>query len=296
MELGPRQRFIPTPEEATEAFVAALEAQDRDALLAVFGPEAADLMSSGDANRDAESRDDFLGRYMEYHALDDLSEGVKELIIGRIQWPFPVLLVKNDAGWSFDPEEARDEILSRRIGLNELDVIEVMQRSIEVQDRFRSIDHDGDGDGDGDGVMEFASSVLSSPGQRDGLYWPHEDGKPDSPVGIEIALAAADGVSVDGVDQDPNPYLGYYFRVLTKQGPDAPGGAYDYLVNGNMVAGYGVLAYPADPGATGVMTFIVGENSVVYQANLGEATLEKAGAIDSFNPGEGWTKVEELGN
>jgi len=140
-----------------------------------------------------------------------------------------VLLVKNDSGWSFDPDEARDEILSRRIGLKELDVIEIMQRSIEVQAGFRSIDHDGDG------VMEFASSVLSGPGQRDGLYSPQEDGKPNSPVGIEIAMAAADDVSVEGVDQDPNPYLGYDFRILTKQGPDAPGGAYDYVVNGALL-------------------------------------------------------------
>ena len=122
-----------------------------------------------------------------------------------------MLLVKNDAGWSFDPDKARDEILSRRIGLKELDIIEIMRRSIEVQAGFRSVDLDGDR------VMEFASSVQSGPGQRDGLYWPQEDGKPNSPVGIEIAMAAADDVSVEGVDQDPNPYLGYDFRILTNR-------------------------------------------------------------------------------
>lgn len=277
----------PTPEAATEAFVAALEAQDKDAMLVVFGPEAADLMASGDAERDAVARKDFLDGYRQFHKLDDLSDGTKELVIGRALWPFPVLLVKTAAGWSFDPDEAREEILSRRIGLNELDVIDIMNRAAAVQANFRSFDYDEDG------VMEYAASILSSPGKRDGLYWPHEDGKPDSPVGAEIAMAAADGISIDGLDQEPNPYLGYYFRILTKQGPAAPGGAYDYMVNGNMVAGYGLLAYPADPGDTGVMSFMVGENGVVYQANLGEATLETAAGIDSFNPGEGWSKVEQ---
>lgn len=277
----------PTPEAAIEAFVSALEAHDKDALLVVFGPEAADLMNSGDADRDAEAAKDFLIGYHRYHVLDALSDDSRELVIGRNLWPFPVLLVKNEAGWSFDPDEARDEILSRRVGLNELDVIDILHKAALVQSRFRSEDQDGDG------VMEFASSILSSPGQRDGLYWEHEDGKPDSPLGPEIALAAADGISVDGVEQEPEPYLGYYFRILTKQGEAAPGGAYDYMINGNMVAGYGVLAYPADPGNTGVMSFMVGENGVVYEANLGDATLETAAAIDSFNPGEGWSPVEE---
>jgi hypothetical protein len=276
-----------SPEAAADAFVAALEAQDRDALLVVFGPEAADLVGSGDAERDAEARKEFLAGYRLFHELDDLSESTRELVIGRTLWPFPVLIVKGDAGWSFDPDEARDEILSRRIGLNELDVIDILNRATTVQAKFRSFDYDEDG------VMEYAASILSSPGQRDGLYWPHEDGKPDSPVGADIAMAAADGVSLDGVDQEPNPYMGYYFRILTKQGPDAPGGAYDYMINGNMIAGYAVLAYPADPGNSGVMSFMVGENGVIYQANLGDATLETAGAIDTFNPDASWSKVEQ---
>lgn len=140
--------------------------------------------------------------------------------------------------------------------------------------------------------MEYAASVLTSPGKRDGLYRPHEDGKPDSPVGADIAMAAADGVSIGGIDQEPDPYLGYYFRILTKQGPDAPGGAYDYMINGNLVAGYALSAYPADHGDTGVMSFIGGENGVVYQSDLGDDTLKIAAGIDSVNPGKGWTKIE----
>lgn len=275
----------PSADAAVDAFVAALDAHDKAALLVVFGPESEDLIASGSPERDTEARDLFMENYAEFHELTDVDGGKKELVIGRELWPFPVLLASGDGGWSFDPEGARDEILARRIGLNELDVIDILHGAAQVQAKFRSFDHDQDG------VMEFASSILSAPGERDGLYWPHEDGTPDSPLGPEIALAAADGVSVDGMEQEPVPYLGYYYRILTKQGDAAPGGAYDYMINGHMVAGYGVLAYPADPGNTGVMSFMVSENGVVYQADLGETTLETAGAIDTFNPGEGWSVV-----
>lgn len=278
---------FPTPEAATDAFVSALEAQDKDALLVVFGAEASDLLGSGDANRDAEAREEFLSGYRQFHVLDVLAEDTRELVIGRTLWPFPVLLVKGDEGWAFDPDEAREEILSRRIGLNELDVIDALRRAAEVQATFRRTDHDEDG------VLEFASSVLSTQGARDGLYWPHEEGKPDSPVGAEIAMAAADGFNLDGTDHEPNPFLGYYFRILTRQGPDAPGGAYDYFVNGNMVAGHALLAYPADPGDSGVMTFLVGENGVVYETDLGAETLSLAAKIDSYNPDSSWRKVED---
>lgn len=274
-----------TPEMAVEAFVAALGAHDRAALLTVFGPESEDLISSGDKARDAESRDEFLNAYRHFNEVVDINATRKELLVGRVLWPFPVSMVPVEGGWRFDPVEAREEILARRVGLNELNVIDLLNRAAVVQTKFRSMDHDGDG------VMEYASSVVSTPGNRDGLYWPSEDGKPDSPVGALIAMAAADGISIDGVDQDPDPYIGYYYRILTKQGPAAPGGEYDYMINGNMVAGYGFLAYPADPGNTGIMSFMVGENGVVYEANLGDATLEAAGAIDTFNPGEGWKPI-----
>lgn len=276
-----------SPEAATEAFVAALDAHDKAALLTIFGSESEDLMASGDADRDAEARHEFLVGYRQYHALSDAGDDKKELVIGRELWPFPVLLVNSETGWHFDPDGARDEILARRIGLNELDVIDLLHKTAAVQAKFRSFDYDSDG------VMEYASAILSAEGARDGLYWPHEDGTPDSPLGPEAAKAAADGYSEDGTVQEPQPYLGYYFRILTQQGDAAPGGAYDYKINGNMVAGYGVLAYPADPGNTGVMSFMVGENGVVYEADLGEATLETAAAIDSFNPGEGWSPVAE---
>jgi hypothetical protein len=263
-----------------------LQAKDRDALLTIFGPESEDLIGSGDPEADAEAREEFLAEYGTFNQIVPAGDNRVVLEVGRSLWVFPVAMTKSDAGWSFDAAGARDEILARRIGMNELDVIELMQRAAAVQAAFRQTDYDGDG------VMEFAASILSTPGQRDGLYWPPEDGTPESPIGAFMAQASADGVNIDGVDQAPLPYLGYFFRILTRQGESAPGGAYDYMVGGNMVAGHALLAYPAEPGETGVMSFMMGENGQIYEANLGDATLDVAGAIDSFNPGEGWTKLD----
>jgi hypothetical protein len=272
----------PSPEAAVEAFVAALTAQDREALLTVFGPESDDLIGSGDPEADAEARKEFLAGYATFNQIVPAGDNRTELEIGRSLWTFPVAIVKTDAGWSFDAAGARDEIMARRIGMNELDVIDLMRKAVAVQAAFRQTDHDGDG------VMEFASSILSSPGARDGLYWPPEEGTPESPIGAFMAQASADGISIDGADQEPQPYLGYYFRILTRQGASAPGGAYDYMVAGNMVAGHALLAYPAEPGETGITSFMVGENGQIYEADLGETTLEVAGAIDSFDPSEIW--------
>ncbi|MCX7287824.1 MAG: DUF2950 domain-containing protein [Rhodobacterales bacterium] len=277
----------PTPEAATEAFVAALQARDRAALLAIFGPESEDLISSGDPEQDAEARDRFLADYGTFHQLVPAGDDRTQLQIGRSLWVFPVAMVNSDAGWSFDAAGARDEILARRIGMNELDVIDLMRKALVVQAAYRQTDYDGDG------VMEFASSILSSSGKRDGLYWPPEEGAPESPIGAFMAQAAAEGVSIDGVDQAPVPFLGYFFKILNRQGAAAPGGAYDYMVGDNMVAGHALLAYPAEPGDSGIMSFMVGENGQIYEANLGEATLEVAGAIDSFDPAEGWSALVE---
>jgi hypothetical protein len=274
-----------TPDQALAAIVSAIEAKDPEALLAVFGPEARDLVFTGDEAEDRATWREFLMDYRYRHRIaveDDLAV----VHVGREDWPFPAPLVLVGGKWQFDPEAAREEIELRRIGLNELDVIDLMERAVAVQNRYRLVDYDGDG------VMEFAASILSSEGQRDGLYWPEDLGEPLSPVGAFAAQAAADGINIDGVDREPQPYLGYFYRILTRQGPAAPGGAHDYKVNGNMVAGHALLAFPAEPGVTGIMSFMVGENGVIYQADLGEDTLAIAGAIDSFDPGEGWTPVE----
>jgi hypothetical protein len=276
-----------SPEVAVGAVIEALKAKDRDALLAVFGPESEDVIISGNDERDSDDRTDFLAAYDSMNRIAVDQDGVATLYVGREQWPFPIRLVKGDGGWAFDVEGGREEILDRRIGRNELDVIELMRAYVRVQSRFRQADHDGDG------VMEFASAMLSSPGKRDGLYWPPEPGAPESPIGDAVAQAAAEGYVLRGQSEPPKPYLGYYFHVLQKQGPNAPGGAMDYAINDNMVAGHAMLAFPADWGQTGIMSFMVGENGIVYEADLGEETIEAANATAAFDPGEPWAPVEE---
>jgi DUF2950 family protein len=275
-----------TPEAATEAVIAALEARDRSGLTAIFGAENEDVVLTGDDVADRAAWGEFLTDYRAMHRIA-VDGGAATLYVGRDQWPFPVTLVEDAAGWRFDTAAARDEILMRRIGENELEVIGLLRGYVRAQAAYRASDPDGDG------LRSFAAGILSSPGTRDGLYWPDEPGAPESPVGDFMARAAAEGYSVDGQDADPEPYHGYYFRLLQKQGAAAPGGALDYMVGGHMLAGHALLAFPSAYGDTGIMSFIVGEAGVVYEADLGEDTLAAAAAIDSFDPGEGWTPVEE---
>jgi Protein of unknown function (DUF2950) len=275
-----------TPAAASEAVISALEARDRQGLIAIFGPENEDVILSGDDVADREAWGEFLADYRALHRIA-VEGGTATLYVGRDQWPFPAPLVEDPAGWRFDAAAAREEVLMRRIGENELEVIELMRAYVRAQDAYRAMDPDGDG------LRSFAAGILSSPGTRDGLYWPDEPGAPESPVGDFMARAAAEGYSVDGQDVEPDPYHGYYYRVLQRQGPAAPGGALDYMVGGHMLAGHALLAFPSAYGDTGIMSFMVGEAGVVYEADLGEDTLAAASAIDSFDPGEAWTPVEE---
>lgn len=279
------QRFE-SPDDAAEAVAAALEARDRDGLIAIFGPESEDVILTGDPERDRTDWGAFLESYNEMNRTAVEEDGTATLYVGRGQWPFPVPLVEGTDGWSFDPAAAAEEIRLRRIGRNELDVIDLMRAYVDVQSRYRRTDWDGDG------VMEFAAHIVSSEGTRDGLYWPEAEGAPESPVGDFVARATAIGYSIGGEAQEPEPFLGYYFHILQKQGENAPGGAMDYMVGGNMVVGHALIAYPADYDQTGIMSFIVGENGTIHEADLGENTIESANAIDSFDPGEGWEPIE----
>ena len=279
-----------TPDAAADAVIAALKARDPQALLAVFGPESSDVIFTGDEAEDREDWRGFLESYEAMHriAVEKTEAGERATIyIGRDQWPFPIEIVAADGQWRFDADGAREEVLLRRIGQNELDVIDLMHGYVRAQALYRSENPDGDG------LPSFASTILSSDGKHDGLYWDAAPGEPESPIGDFMARAAADGYQVDGTDVEPEPYLGYYYRVLTKQGPHAPGGALDYMANGEMVAGHALLAFPSDYGDTGVMSFMVGEAGIVYEADLGDETLDVASAIDSFDPGDGWSPVEE---
>jgi hypothetical protein len=274
-----------SPEDAVSALVIALEAGDRPGILAIFGEENLDVVSTGDPAEDREIWGDFLDGAQEQARIDMVSPDLATLFVGRDLWPFPAPLVRSAAGWAFDAEAAREEVLMRRIGRHELAVIEVLRRANGIQSIYRRFDHDGDG------VMEFASGILSSPGARDGLYWPASAGGL-SPFDDRIARANLGGFAIDGQDVEPDPWEGYYFTILQAQGPAAPGGAYSYLVNGNMIAGYAVLAVPAIYGDTGIMSFMVGENGIVYEADLGEETLTRALGITAFDPGEEWEPVE----
>lgn len=275
-----------TPEAAVAALVGALEGRDKDAVLEIFGPENADVVSTGDESEDREAWASFLRDAHETSRIEMKADDRATLYAGRDMWPFPAELMQKDGKWSFDAEGARTEVLARRIGRNELAVIDIMRRADDIQAAYRQTDHDSDG------VMEYAASILSSPGARDGLYWPEEPGAEPSPFDETIARASFTGYQLDGQDQEPEPFEGYYFRILQGQGNAAPGGAYSYMIGGNMVAGHALVAYPALYGDTGIMSFMVGEGGIVYQADLGDDTLAKAEKIETFDPTDEWIAVE----
>ena len=277
-----------SPDAAVDALIGALDAADRERLVAIFGPEHESIILSGEAPRDREDWTAFLDAYNEMHRLVETEDGAERVLeIGTEQWPFPIpLKVAADGAWAFDTEAGADEIRARRIGENELAVIDLMRDYVRVQAAFRQIDYDGDG------IMEFATAILSDPGERNGLYWPSEPGEPESPIGDFVARAAASGYSVDGAAQEPEPYLGYYYKLLDKQGEHAPGGAHDYKIDGQMVSGHALLAFPSAYGDTGIMSFMVGENGVIFEADLGEDTIDRAAAIDAYDPADPWFTVE----
>ena len=277
-----------SPEAAAAAFRSALEAGGIDPLLSVFGAEAEDLLLSGDAEVDRERRRDLIAAWSRMGRVGVEAGGdTATIYLGRAQWPFPIPIARgSDGAWAFDIETGRDTVTARRIGRNELDVIALLRAYVRVQAEYRRTDWDGDG------IMEFAAHVISSEGARDGLYWPPTPGAPESPVGDFVARAAAEGFSVGEGTEGPEPYLGYVYHILQGQGPEAPGGALDYVVNGQMVAGHALLAYPAEYGVDGVMSFMVGENGRVLEADLGPDTLDVAAAIDRFDPGVDWAPVE----
>jgi len=270
-----------TPQDALEAMMSALTATDQDAILAVFGTNAQDLLTSGNPDRDGENREKLLGLLAEGYRFQ-LADDHVVVLLGADGWPFPIPLARSDGSWAFDLEAGRDEVHFRRIGLNELEAIEMMQAYVGIQAAFRLEDHDGDG------VMEFAASILSSDGVRDGLVWADDD----SPLGARIALASLDGYSNDQGDHEPEPFGGYYYRILQGQTAAAPGGEMNYVIGGNMVAGHALLAVPSDYGYSGVHSFMVSENGTVLEADLGEDSVAVAFGMTQFDPGADWTPTK----
>lgn len=272
-----------TPQAALDAMMTAIGAADRDAVLAVFGNEAEDLLSSGDPSEDAEDREELLALYRDGYRMMPQEDGSVVLAFGADGWPFPIPLVRDGDSWAFDIDAGREEVEAREIGLNEIEIIDLLDAYVDIQAAYRLEDHDGDG------VMEFARQIIStSETARDGLFWPGDD----SPLGALFARASTDGFSDGDQDHAPEPYNGYYFRILTEQGPEAPGGAMDYLVNDHMLAGHALLAVPAEYGETGYHSFMVSENGVILEAILGEDTLEIAAEMKAYDPDENWTPTE----
>lgn len=280
-----KQKGFATPEEAVKAFAAAMKSNDESELLSIFGAAEKELVSSGDPVRDNQRREMFISDFERKNSLSQ--EGAKMvLVIGEKDWPFPVPLVKKGDQWFFDTKAGKEEILNRRIGENELSIVQTLLAIVDAQREYAMKDRDNDG------VREYAEKFGSDPGQKNGLYWETQPGEEPSPLGELVADARAEGYRRSGSKQGPIPFHGYYFRILTKQGKHASGGAFDYVAKNNMIGGFAVVAYPAAYGNSGVMTFMVNHEGVVYEKNLGKNTAKTARAMKWFDPDKTWTKVE----
>jgi hypothetical protein len=280
------QRRFPSPEEAVRALVEATRASEPAALLAVLGPDARPLIASGDDVADQRSRERFLRAYEQGWQLVAAGEARAVLAVGQDGWRLPIPLVREGGSWRFDTAQGRREILDRRIGRNELSAIQVCLAYVDAQREYYVRQASGGP------LLAYAQRFGSTPGRRDGLYWEAAPGEPPSPLGPLVARAQAAGYRPGKGGQGPHPYWGYYYRILTAQGSHAPGGAYDYVVRGQMIGGFALVAFPAEYGASGVMTFIVSHDGVVYQKNLGPQTSAVARAMTRFDPDPSWTRVE----
>jgi hypothetical protein len=280
-----KSRAFTSPDEAVQTLASVLRAGDTSQLLSIMGPEAKEISSSGDKVADLQRRQRFLELYDQKHSLVAESDDRQTLVVGESDWPFPIPIVKRGKEWYFDAAAGKEEILNRRIGENELSAIQVCKAVCDAQREYALRDPDGDG------VRGYARKFASDPGQRNGLFWRAAEGEPLSPLGLLAAAAAKEGYTrrIDGL----TPYHGYYYRILESQGPGAPGGAVDYVVNDKMPLGFALVAWPAEYGSSGIMTFIMGPDGDVYQQNLGDETDAIATEMKAFDPGEGWTKAEE---
>ncbi len=276
------QKTFASPADAGAAFLAAAKTGDQDALLAIFGAEGKSVLFSGDAVKDKNALQDFVAAYNTMNRWDKIKAGGEILNVGADNYAFPIPLEKNASGqWYFDTAAGKDEVLARRIGKDELTAIAACGALADAQQLYFSQTHDGDQ------VKQYAQKFVSDEGKQNGLYWNAPEGQTPSPLGTLGDFAKAAGYSSSA--DKPQPFNGYEFRILTKQGDKAPGGAADYIVNGKMTAGFAILAYPAEYRNSGIMTFIVGKDGQVFQKDLGEKTNDIATAMTEYNPGDGWT-------
>lgn len=281
-----QQKSFTSPEKAVQALIDSLKKDDMAALKAIFGPDSEKLLSSGDPVDDRQVRERFLAYYEESQRLDKDGKNKAILVIGKIEWPFPIPLVSKNNQWQFNTKAGLEEILNRRIGRNELDTIQTCLAIIDAQREYAMNDYDGNG------LHDYAAKFFSDPGKKNGLYWKTTENETPSPLGEMVVKAKAVGYADKKGAEGPTPYHGYFYRLLTGQGKNAAGGAYDYLIRDHLLGGVAVVAYPAEYGSSGVMTFIVNHDGVVYQKDLGDQTEQTANSMKLFDPGPGWTKVE----
>jgi hypothetical protein len=279
-----KQKVFGSPEEAVKAFVEAAQAGDTKGMMAILGPEGENIISSGDEVADKNIREQFVKDYQEKVDFVKEREDRVSVIMGNKHWPFPIPIVKIAEGWVLDTKAGREEVLNRRIGRNELNAIQVCRAYVEGQREYASTDRERDG------IIQYAQKIWSDPYRRNGLYWEVAEGETPSPMGPGVAQAAEQGYMKKGDRR--LPYHGYYYRILKGQGKNAPGGAYQYVINGHMVAGFALVAWPAEYGVSGVMTFVVNQNGMVYEKDLGPKTEAAAKAMTLYSPDRTWKRAQ----
>jgi hypothetical protein len=285
---APSQSLFSSPEDALKGLVEAVKAKDKTALNHIYGPSAKDLRSSDEVQAAAEF-DEFVKHVAEKTTFAKESDTKVIIYIGNENWPFPIPLIKSEGGWFFDTEAGKEEILNRRIGENELTAILVCHTYVKAQREYVLKDWDNDG------ILAYAQKLRSEPGRKNGLFWRRTSEEPASPLGELVAQARMEGYRKDKsvFKEESSPFHGYYFKILTRQGKNAPGGKYNYVVNGNMVGGFAFVASPSSWGKSGIMSFIVNQQGKVYQKNLGPNTLKTVQDMDTYDPDETWTPVKE---
>lgn len=281
------QQTFASPDEGKVALVDAIRADDSARLRTILGPHSHELFRSGDPVADQHYRDAFLKAYGEAHSLVVEGDQRAVLVIGRRAWPMPIPLVQSSGGWRFDTAKGEHEILARRIGRNELAAMQVCFAIVDAENDYATLDLNGNG------MPDYAPRLVSTPGTRDGLYWPTKTGESPSPLGPLLAVATSEGYA-DATSKPLAPYHGYFYRILTQQGEAAPGGAYGYVIKNIMIGGFALIAYPSEYGVSGIMSFLINQDGAVYERNLGKNTLAIASKITAFNPDGHWRSVKVL--
>jgi hypothetical protein len=281
----PQQQTFPSPEEAVRKLAEVVKAADVEQLSAIFGPDSKELVDTSDPVTARRNRETFTAAFAEGWGLVDAEPVGKTLLIGNEEWPFPVPLVQDGNTWRFDTAAGKAEVLARRIGRNELAVLRVCATYVAAQRRYAEHGHDGKPAG------LYAQTFRSDAGKENGLFWPEVKGKRLSPLGDLVAQAASEG-RVAGEGQQQTPFYGYHYKILTAQGPAAQGGAKSYVANGEMSGGFAMVAWPAEYDLTGIMTFIVNQDGVVYEKDLGPESAAAASKMSDYNPDDSWKRVE----